>query len=386
ADGQTWTDLDSRSGEDFPNRFLTRDFQFENTEAYQYYRLDITANAGDDLTQLAELQLFTGDATTEPEPIEPQEATVSVVDRQHPANDGLPMTWTRTDRWMNWAPNPIGEVHTIAQVQEKTYDPGEGENGAFHPISWCRDYDGGRSFYTGMGGTADSYTEERFRSHLLGAIQWTTGMARGDCQATIGSNYEIERLTAKNQDGQLDQIGEPHGLDIAPDGTVFYIGKAACPSGPIPDWDDPNVGLGCGTIHRWDPETEDVKLLATLDVFGNRGSGGELVKAEEGLVGITLDPDFADNGWIYIMWMPYESIDVENRIGQRTVSRLTYDAATATIDLDSRVDLLQWDTQIHSCCHAGGGIDFDSEGNLYVGSGDNNSSQGSSGYSGNNWT
>jgi len=386
ADGQTWTDLDSRSGEDFPNRFLTRDFQFENTEAYQYYRLDITANAGDDLTQLAELQLFTGDATTEPEPIEPQEATVSVVDRQHPANDGLPKTWTRTDRWMNWAPNPIGEVHTIAQVQEKTYDPGEGENGAFHPISWCRDYDGGRSFYTGMGGTADSYTEERFRSHLLGAIQWTTGMARGDCQATIGSNYEIERLTAKNQDGQLDQIGEPHGLDIAPDGTVFYIGKAACPSGPIPDWDDPNVGLGCGTIHQWDPETEDVKLLATLDVFGNRGSGGELVKAEEGLVGITLDPDFADNGWIYIMWMPYESIDVENRIGQRTVSRLTYDAATATIDLDSRVDLLQWDTQIHSCCHAGGGMDFDSEGNLYVGSGDNNSSQGSSGYSGNNWT
>ena len=42
--------------------------------------------------------------------------------------------------------------------------------------------------------------------------------------------------------------------------------------------------------------------------------------------------------------------------------------------------------QIHSCCHAGGGMAFDDEGNLYVGSGDSNSSGGSQGYSGNNWT
>ncbi|NEE04388.1 DUF1080 domain-containing protein [Phytoactinopolyspora halotolerans] len=385
-DGENWTDLDSRSGEDFPERFQTKDYRFENDTEYEYYRLDITANAGDPLTQLAELQLFAGDATEPPPEIEPQEATVSVVDRQHPATRDLPLTVTRTDRWQNWSPNPVGEVHTVAQVQEHTYEPGDGANGAFHPVSWCRDYDGGRSFYTGMGGTAESYDEEAFRTHLLGAIQWTTGMVRGDCQATIGDNYTIERLTAKNQPGELDQIGEPHGLDIAPDGTVFYIGKAACPSGPIPDWDDENVGLGCGTIHQWDPETEEVTLLTTLDVFGNRGSGGELIKSEEGLVGITLDPDFGENGWIYIMWMPYESIDLETRIGQRTVSRLTYDFETESIDQESRVDLLEWDTQIHSCCHAGGGMDFDAQGNLYIGSGDSNSSQGSNGYSGNNWT
>ncbi|AYY15444.1 DUF1080 domain-containing protein [Actinobacteria bacterium YIM 96077] len=384
-DGENWTDLDSRSGEEFQERFQTKDYEFENDEEYKYYRLDITANNGDGLTQLAELQLFAGDVT-EPEPeIDEQEATVSVVDDQHPATEDLPRTWTRTDKWINWAPNPVGDVHTVAQVQEKTYDPGDGANGAFHPVSWCRDYDGGRSFYTGMGGTEESYSDDGFRSHLLGAIQWTTGMVRGDCQATIGDNYTIERLTDENQEGELDQIGEPHGLDVAPDGTVFYIGKAACPSGPVPDWDDPDVGLGCGTIHQWDPDTEEAKLLTTLDVFGNRGSGGELVKSEEGLVGITLDPDFQENGWIYIMWMPHESIDVDARIGQRTVSRLTYDFETESIDQSTREDLLQWDTQIHSCCHAGGGMDFDSDGNLYVGVGDSNSSQGSQGYSGNNW-
>ncbi len=387
ADGETWTDLDTRAGEDFPDRFATNDYDLDNDVAYQHYRLDITANAGDDLTQLAELQLFDTSGEEEPDPEVPvQEATVNVVDRAHPANDGLPLNWTRSDRWLNWSPNPVGDVHTVAQVQEWDYDAGEGANGPFHPVSWCRDYDGGRSFYTGMGGTAESYAEEGFRDHLLGGLLWSTGMVRGDCQATIAANYESERLTAKNAAGTLDQIGEPHGLTVAPDGGVFYVGKAACPSGPIVSWDDPNVGLGCGTIHRWDPDTESTNLLTTLDVMGNRGSGSELVKNEEGLLGITLDPEFEQNGWIYAYWMPHESIDRERRVGLRTVSRFTYDAEGDTIDQATREDLLQWETPIHSCCHAGGGMDFDNDGNLYIGSGDNNSSGGSNGYSGNNWT
>jgi glucose/arabinose dehydrogenase/PKD repeat protein/type 1 glutamine amidotransferase len=386
-DGQSWTNLDTRTGETFADRFQTREFQFANTTAYQHYRLNITANAGEPLVQLAGLQLFRGDATAPPVPVpEVHEAVVDVVDGQHPANEGLPLTWTRSDRWLNWAPNPVGTVHTIAQVEERFYDPGPGANGPFHPVSWCRDYAGGRSFYTGMGATEASYSEANFRNHLLGALKWTTGMVRGDCQATIAANYKVERLTAKNQPGQLDQIGEPHGLTIAPDGTVFYIGKAACPTGPVVDWNNPNVGLGCGTIHQWDPDTKQVKLLTTLDVMGNRGSGDELVKNEEGLIGITLDPRFATNGWIYVYWMPHDTVDRDKQIGKRTVSRLTYDPAKQSIDQATRKDLLQWDTQIHSCCHSGGGMAFDAKGNLYIGSGDSNSSQGSSGYSGNNWT
>jgi PKD repeat protein len=89
---------------------------------------------------------------------------------------------------------------------------------------------------------------------------------------------------------------------------------------------------------------------------------------------------------MYVYWMPHESIDTVRRTGERTVSRFTYDAETESIDQDTRVDLLSWEIQIHSCCHAGGGMDFDSEGNLYIGVGDSNSSVGSSGYSGNNWT
>ncbi|MEV5693363.1 ThuA domain-containing protein [Micromonospora globbae] len=385
-DGNTWTDLDTRTNETFPQRFQTKQYSFTNTKAYQHYRLNVTANSGEPLVQLAELWLIGPDAGPAPDTTV-QEAVVDFTDRQHPANKGLPLTTKRADQWINWDPSPVGRVHTVAQVEEGTYNPGLSGNGAFHPVSWCQDYEGGRSFYTGMGRTEASWTSDRqFRSHLVGAIQWTTGMVRGDCQATIGSNYRIERLTATNQSGQLDQIGEPHGLTIAPDGKVFYIGKAACATGPISSWDNPNVGLGCGTIHQWDPKTKQVKLLTTLAVMGNRGSGSELVKNEEGLVGITLDPKFAENGWIYVYWMPHESIDRDRRIGKRTVSRFTYDAARQTIDQGTRKDLLSWDTQIHSCCHAGGGMTFDESGNLYIGTGDSNSSGGSDGYSGNNWT
>ncbi|MBO0869476.1 MAG: ThuA domain-containing protein, partial [Micromonosporaceae bacterium] len=386
ADGTNWTDLDTRTGQSFPQRFQTNQYAFTNSTAYQYYRLNITLNAGDSITQLAELWLFSPNAGP-PVDSTVQQATVDFTDRQHPANKGLPYTVSRADQWINWDPNPIGKVETLAQVEERTYKAGVSGNGAFHPISWCRDVNGGRSFYTGMGRTEASYTtDKQFQSHLLGGIEWATGMVRGDCQATIASNYTTERLTTTNQPGQEDQIGEPHGLTVAPDGKVFYIGKAACPTGPIPDWNDPNVGLGCGTIHQWDPKTKQPKLLTTLAVMGNRGSGDELIKDEDGLVGITLDPKFEQNGWIYVYWMPHESIDRVNEIGQRTVSRFTYDFATQTLDQATRKDLLHWPAQIHSCCHVGGGMTFDESGNLYIGSGDDNSSLGSGGYSGNNWT
>lgn len=385
TDGQTWQDVDARIDEDFPQRFQGRDFDVESDTAYGWYRLRITQNRGESSTQLAEISLFGPDAVEQPEPELPvEQRTVDLVDRQHPATASLPLTWDREDKWLGWSDNPAGQVHTLAQLEP---GPGAGPTTSpFEPVSWCRDYDGGRSFFTGMGGTAGSWTDASFREHLLGALQWTTGVVRGDCQATIASNYRVERITAPNTAGTLDQVGEPHGLTIAPDGTVFYVGRGACPTGPVVSWENPDVGLGCGTIHEWDPDTGAVSLLTTLDVMGNRGSGSELVKNEEGLLGIVPDPDFAQNRWIYVYWMPHESIDRESRVGQRTVSRFTYDPKGPSIDQNTRVDLLEWDTQIHSCCHAGGGMAFDDAGNLYVGSGDSNSSGGSGGYSGNNWT
>lgn len=315
-----------------------------------------------------------------------QRATVEIGDRQHPATKNLPLEWKRPDKWLNWKDNPSGDVHTVARVRELTYAPGKSANGWDHPVSWCRDYDGGRSFYTAMGGTAASFAETDFRDHLRGALAWTSRVSQADCKATIDSNYTAERLTQPNQPGTNDQIGEPHGLVTAKDGRVFYIGRGGADSSVpvVTDWNDPNVGKGEGEIHVYDPATEKVTLAGKLSVFGNKGGGDELVKVEEGLLGIELDPDFATNGWVYLHYTPHAKIDRDKRMAVRQVSRFTFDSATNKLDLASEKVLLHWPVQIHSCCHAGGGLAWDSKDNLYIATGDNNSSGFSDGYSGNN--
>ncbi|MEV0919338.1 GH92 family glycosyl hydrolase [Streptomyces sp. NPDC049967] len=67
-DGKSWTDLDSRTGQTFSERFQTKSYDFTSDKAYQHFRLDITKNNGaDDATQLADVQFSDGD-TSAPAP------------------------------------------------------------------------------------------------------------------------------------------------------------------------------------------------------------------------------------------------------------------------------------------------------------------------------
>ena len=85
---------------------------------------------------------------------------VAVGDRVHPVH-------ARTSRSSGTAPTsgtsgkpgPTGKCTPSPATARRTLPAGDGTNvgGTDHPISWCRDYEGGRSFYTGMGRTAASY-------------------------------------------------------------------------------------------------------------------------------------------------------------------------------------------------------------------------------------
>ena len=57
-DGTNFTEIDSRTGQSFESRGQTREFLITNDTSYTYYRLDILANGGDSLFQLAEWRLF----------------------------------------------------------------------------------------------------------------------------------------------------------------------------------------------------------------------------------------------------------------------------------------------------------------------------------------
>jgi hypothetical protein len=56
--GTSWTVLDTRIGEDFPTRLLTRTFAVNNDQPFLFYRLTITQNGNNNNTQFAEWELF----------------------------------------------------------------------------------------------------------------------------------------------------------------------------------------------------------------------------------------------------------------------------------------------------------------------------------------
>lgn len=68
-DGTSWTTLDTRTGESFESRFQTKTYEFANTTAYTFYRLDITLNHGEDIVQLADWLISNGDPLPPPGPV-----------------------------------------------------------------------------------------------------------------------------------------------------------------------------------------------------------------------------------------------------------------------------------------------------------------------------
>jgi type 1 glutamine amidotransferase len=110
-------------------------------------------------------------------PIQP--AAVIVEDRTHPATAHLPATWVRLDEWYNFRSSVRGVARVLARVDEATYTGGT--MGADHPIAWCHEYAGGRSFYTAGGHTTESYLDDAFRAHLLGGIRYAAGLTTGGC-------------------------------------------------------------------------------------------------------------------------------------------------------------------------------------------------------------
>jgi hypothetical protein len=57
-DGAGWISLDVRDDQSFAWRHQTRSFTVDAPQAYRYFRLEVKANHGDVVTQLAELELI----------------------------------------------------------------------------------------------------------------------------------------------------------------------------------------------------------------------------------------------------------------------------------------------------------------------------------------
>ncbi|ULQ58060.1 ThuA domain-containing protein [Flavihumibacter rivuli] len=98
-----------------------------------------------------------------------QEARILVNKQQkHPSTRTLPDTWTRTDEWYNFK-QVSPAIKTIMTLDEHSYEGGNMKNG--HPIAWYQEFEGGKVFYTALGHTRESYSEQAFLEHLEGGIR-----------------------------------------------------------------------------------------------------------------------------------------------------------------------------------------------------------------------
>ncbi|KIF72554.1 glycosyl hydrolase [Streptomyces sp. AcH 505] len=113
-----------------------------------------------------------------------QQATVRTEDRANPATAHFGQTWAHTDELYNYRTNPRANVHVLQTLDESSYSGGE--MGGDHPITWCHPQGGGRSFYTGLGHTIETYADSSFRTLLLGGIRYAAGFAKADCRPDSG--------------------------------------------------------------------------------------------------------------------------------------------------------------------------------------------------------
>ncbi|PXY20389.1 glucose dehydrogenase [Prauserella coralliicola] len=265
------------------------------------------------------------------------QGTAYVADEQHPSTAGLPERWERAEEWYNFDQSIRGKAHVLVSADESTYNPGPDAMGADHPISWCRDVGTARVWATAMGHPTAAYSEPEFVQHVLGGVRTAAGVVAADCAATVDTAFEKVPLDTNTS--------APTALDITPDGKVFYTEIL-------------------GQVRVYDPATGAVTTALDLPVY----SGGE-----DGLVGLTFDPAFADNGWVYLYYSPPGTEEL-NRVSRFTVQGTTIDPASEVKVLDIPA------SRRSEPGHTGGYLTFGPNGNLYIGVGDDTNPFESSGY------
>lgn len=248
--------------------------------------------------------------------------------------------WHRTDELYNFK-NLNEDVNVLVTVDESTYEGGE--NGDYHPMAWHHEFDGGRAFYTAGGHTDESYSEDLFLKHLLGGINYA-----------IGKNLELDYAKATTQlppdadrFSKVQLVGgeffEPTEMTILPNNDVLIAQRR-------------------GQVMHYSDETKKLTQVAEFDVY-HKTLETPGVNAEEGLMGIQKDPNYAENNWVYVYYAP---------TGDKWVNRLSrFKFTDGVFDMESEQVILDVDSQREICCHTGGSIAFGGDGLLYLSTGDN---------------
>ncbi|MFD2871819.1 PQQ-dependent sugar dehydrogenase [Mucilaginibacter ximonensis] len=136
-----------------------------------------------------------------------------------------------------------------------------------------------------------------------------------------------------------NDLNEPMELAVAKDGRVFFIERS-------------------GSFYVYTPATKQTALVHKFDVKA-------VDKILQGMLGMTIDPDFATNNYIYFYYSTNGGDGLVNRLSRFTISK------TNVLNLASEKDLLDVPLDAEVSAHSGGGMDWDKNKNLYISTGDN---------------
>lgn len=282
------------------------------------------------------------------DPSNVQNGKFTVVKKDHWATKGMPETFEREDEFYSFK-NISPTINVVLEIDDKSFKGGS--NPDYHPMSWYQEYDGGRAFYTAMGHTDETYVDSLFLNHLWAGIHYATG---GD------SPKPLDYAMAKPEENRFtkvilaEKLDEPMELTLLDDERILFIQRK-------------------GEVRLYNINTQELKTIAKIPVnLKYVSADGQESVAEDGLLGMNKDPNFAENHWIYLYYSPVdESANILSRFELKNDELL----------MDSEKILLKVPTQREECCHTGGSIAWDKEGNLYLSTGDNTNPHGSEGYS-----
>ena len=262
-----------------------------------------------------------------------QNATVVVSDKTHASTKHLPDTWNRYDEWYNYK-NIYSGIKVLASLDESTYEGGV--NGDNHPIAWYHEYDGGKAFYTGMGHTKESYEDPMYLKHILGGIQ--SVMASGSLDYSKSYSVKAPEDNRFTKTVLSNDLNEPMELIVAPDGRVFFTERA-------------------GKFYMYEPGSNKTLLLRDFPVKA-------VDKFLNGLIGVTLDPDFAKNNYIYFFYSSSTGDQLHQNISRFTLNGNALDTTSEKIIIKVPIDG-------EVSAHTGGSLAWDKNKNLYISTGDN---------------
>ena len=150
-----------------------------------------------------------------------------------------------------------------------------------------------------------------------------------------------------------NDLNEPMELAVAPDGRVFFVERH-------------------GKFYMYDPVQKKTRLLHDFPVKA-------VEKYLNGLLGMTIDPNFNQNHYLYFFYTTQTGEQTKQRIARFVVTD------DNTLDLASEKPIIEFPIDLEVSAHTGGSMTWDTHGNLFISTGDNTVPFESSGFAPIDW-